>query len=115
MGRGSAEFAVIIWGADQPFAEVMLPNPIDHHAGGHGVFRAGHPFSQFLAAAAGGDFRLLFSSQKFWETTLHRLSQPVIPSANVKRYVVNPFVFAFGTAPFLQSVSEFQRRQLDAL
>ena len=55
--RPVAPAAEIVGGADQSLAEVMLPDPIDHHAGRQGMIGARQPVGQLPPAAPLGDPR----------------------------------------------------------
>src|SRR6266581_3726930 len=46
-----AEGAKIIAGRNESPAKVALPDPVHHHPGGEGVFRAGNPLGQLKPAA----------------------------------------------------------------
>ena len=55
MGRRLALAAEVAGRADDPLAEVVLPDPVDHHAGGHRVVGPGDPARQLQPAAPRGD------------------------------------------------------------
>ncbi len=54
MGGPRACFPEIIQGVDDSPAEVMFPDPVDHHPGGEGMIRAGEPAREGQASAGGG-------------------------------------------------------------
>ena len=53
VGAGAVA-AEIVGGPDQSSAEMVLPDPIDHHPGRQRVFRAGDPLGQDLGGVADG-------------------------------------------------------------
>ncbi len=53
VGAGAVT-AKIVGGPDQSSAEMVLPDPIDHHPGRQRVFRAGNPLGQDLGGVADG-------------------------------------------------------------
>ena len=64
-------FAEIIGSADQALAEMMLPDPVDHDAGGQRIVGARQPVGQLQPAAALGDPLGVFPRQNAWEPTRH--------------------------------------------
>ena len=53
MRGGDARFSKIVRRGDDAAAKMMLPDPVDHDAGGQGIFGAGDPSGQFKAKSVG--------------------------------------------------------------
>jgi hypothetical protein len=66
VGRGLAHRAEVVGGADEAFAEVVLPDAVDHDAGEEGVARGvGHAAGEVEAAAACGRCGLVGAADGF--------------------------------------------------
>ena len=52
VGRPFAELAEVDWRADDPTAEMLLPDAIDHDAGRQRIVRAGDGVGEFQTAAS---------------------------------------------------------------
>ena len=75
MRRPFAAFAEIVGRADQPLAEVVLPDAVHHHAGRQRVLGPGQPVGQLQPAAALGDLLLAVAGQNLREATRHGLAR----------------------------------------
>src|SRR5205807_9214246 len=63
MRRTLACLPEVAWGADDPFAEVPLPDPVGHHTRRQRIGSVSQPLSQFLAPAASYDRGLPVTGQ----------------------------------------------------
>ena len=98
--------------ADDPFAEVMLPDAVDHHTGRQRVVCGPEPASQLRPAAARADRRLPVFRQGQRKTPAHSLAELVIVATVVDRRIAEPGVKAVFQSNFLDAVGAWQRREL---
>ncbi len=104
MRRPFTELAKVAGGADDPLAEVMLPNAIHHHSCRQGIGRAGDPARQLHPAAAVGDRRLVVAGEDARESARHQLAEPIIAATDMHRNIVESALRALRATPFLNAV-----------
>src|SRR6185503_16964719 len=63
--------AHVIQGADEPIAEVMRPESVDHHAGGKRVALAGNRLGELEPAAADGEGLAVLAADDLKELVRH--------------------------------------------
>ena len=71
-----------------PCAEMMLPDPIHHHARGQRILGAGHPVGDLQASAARCDRRLLLTCDHLEKTARHLFAEILVIAANVQPRIV---------------------------
>ena len=80
MRRTLACLPEVAWGADDPFAEVPLPDPVGHHTRRQRIGSVSQPLSQFLAPAASYDRGLPVTGQNerkaLWREVWQLLCSP---------------------------------------
>ena len=107
-----AELAEVAGRADDPRAEVMLPDPVDHHAGRQRVFgRASHRASSSRPLPVGDRLAANRSARITGKWRGTRSPEPGVAAADVHVDVVNPGVRAAGHASFLSAVGIRDRRR----
>ena len=84
-----AELAEVAGRPDDAFAEVLLPQAIDHHAGRQRIVAAGNPPGKLHASAPSRDGWLPVPCQDAREMPRHQLAEPVVAPANVHADIVN--------------------------
>src|SRR5688572_19844808 len=60
----NAELPEVVWRAYEAFAEVILPDAVDHHARGERIVGAGDPARELEPSAAGLDDRMAPDQQR---------------------------------------------------
>ena len=87
MSRQRAHAAEVARRADYSFAEVLLPDAIDHHARGQGMLGRADPLCQLQPAAAGGDGQRLITREDTRQMTRHQGAELRITAADVNARV----------------------------
>src|SRR5437867_4191950 len=88
MSRWLAAHSEVVGRADEAAAEMILPDAVDHHAGGKWVVWPGEPASEFEPAAALGAFGQCAAAEGSDETTRCFLTGPVRLAAHLESRVV---------------------------
>src|SRR5437879_944802 len=88
MSRWLAAHSEVVGRADEAAAEMILPDAVDHHAGGKRVVWPGEPASEFEPAAALGAFRQCAAAEGSDEPARCFFAGPVWLAAQLEPRVV---------------------------
>ena len=106
MRGGRAELAVIVGRADDPFAEVMLPDAVDHHARDQRMLWAGEPLRELAPPAAGLDRRLGRPRDDLRKAAGDDVAEAIISTANVDRDILHGGEEALGRTALLDCLRD---------
>src|SRR5579875_4050267 len=99
-----AELAEIARGTDDAFAEMMLPDAIDHDACRQRMVRPRQPAGQIEPTAAVGDRFLLTAGQNFRKAPRHQRTKPIVTTADVDANIMCARMRAAWNTAFLSAV-----------
>src|SRR5262249_18701281 len=87
VGGALAEKAEVIDGTDDALAEMVLPDPIDHHSRHEGTRRIEHAPGQIEPAAAIEIGLLRCAADRFQETPWHNLTEVLVTATDENAFV----------------------------
>src|SRR5687767_6526593 len=112
MSGSCAKLAEIVGGADQAFAEVMLPDSVDHHAGCLRIVFTGEPVSE-LEPAGAGDGADVGAAKDFWESARHGFAEAIVAAAEMNFHILRRDIGSLRAAAFLEAVGDGDWRGSD--